>query len=137
MIIKTAQNEREMIALAFDIAGDLQGGETLALVGDLGAGKTHFCKGLVAGLESDELVTSPTFSLVNEYRNGRLPVFHFDFYRMESINELESIGWEEYLDEDGILLVEWADKFPESLPGETVWYRFAINKDQSRTIAIE
>lgn len=128
------EDEAAMIGLGEEIARNLQAGDILALVGDLGAGKTHFSKGIVTGLESDDVVTSPTFALVNEYRSGRLPVFHFDFYRLDSIEELEQIGWEEYLEEDGVLLVEWADKFPESLPDETIWYRFSVLEDGKRTI---
>ena len=87
-------------------------GDCLALVGDLGAGKTHFTKGIVAGLGCDAAVTSPTFTLVHEYRGGRLPVFHFDFYRLESAAELLAIGWDDYLDEGGVAIVEWADNSP-------------------------
>ncbi|MDF1752232.1 MAG: tRNA (adenosine(37)-N6)-threonylcarbamoyltransferase complex ATPase subunit type 1 TsaE [Verrucomicrobiales bacterium] len=127
-------DEAAMMALGEEIARKLQPGNVLALVGDLGAGKTHLSKGIVAGLNSRADVTSPTFSLVNEYRDGKLNVFHFDFYRLESVDELEQIGWEEYLEEDGVLIVEWADKFPEVMPGDTVWFHFEINEDGSRTI---
>ena len=127
-----------MVSLGVEFASTLESGSVLGLIGDLGAGKTHFSKGIVEGLDSDDLVTSPTFSLVNEYRGGRLPVFHFDFYRMESIDELESVGWEEYLDQEGVLLVEWADKFPDSLPDGTIWCRFSVNeKTGARAIEIE
>lgn len=138
-MIIVAQNEEEMIARGEEFAQDLQAGQVIGLIGDLGAGKTHFCKGVVAGLGGEDDVTSPTFSLVNEYRSGRIPVFHFDFYRMDSVDELETIAWEEYLfEESGVLLVEWADKFPESLPEETLWCRFSTNeKSGARSIVIE
>lgn len=135
-----AQNEEEMIALGTEFAEKLEAGTVLALVGDLGAGKTHFTKGIATGLDSDDLVTSPTFSLVNEYRSGSIPVFHFDFYRMETIDELEQIGWEEYFDEAGVMVVEWADKFPQSLPDDetTIWCWFSVNETtQARTIRVE
>lgn len=121
-----------------ELAASLRSGQIVALTGDLGAGKTHFCKGIVEGLESEDDVTSPTFSLVNEYHSGRLPVFHFDFYRLDSVDELEQIGWEEYLFADGVLLVEWADRFPESIPEEAIWCRFSVNeKSGQRSIEIE
>lgn len=103
------------------LAEDLQPGDVVALTGGLGAGKTHFTKGLVQGLGGSEEVTSPTFTLVHEYRSCRLPVFHFDFYRMESREEVLAIGWDEYLDAGGVCVVEWADRFPELLPPGTHW----------------
>jgi len=100
-------------------------GGCVALCGDLGAGKTHFTKGLVRGLGGDEDgVTSPTFTIINEYSGCRLPVFHFDFYRMESVGEVVAAGWDEYLDAGGLTVVEWADKFPELMPPGTWWFYF-------------
>lgn len=127
-----------MIEAGKVFAGNLKAGDVVALVGDLGAGKTHFSKGIVAGLNSDDDVTSPTFALLNEYRSGQIPVFHFDFYRMDSIDDLEGIGWEEYLyEENGVLLVEWADKFPEALSEQTIWCQFSIRDNGLRQIAVE
>jgi tRNA threonylcarbamoyladenosine biosynthesis protein TsaE len=131
-----AATEAEMIEAGRRFAKTLRGGEVVGLDGDLGAGKTHFCKGLVAGLGSDDAVTSPTFALVQEYRNGRLPVFHFDWYRLESPTELDRIGWDEYLDEEGIVVVEWAEKFPDFLPSSAVRLRFSLNPDGSRLVAV-
>jgi len=128
------ENAADMIAFGEIQGQGLKPGAVLALMGDLGAGKTHFCKGIVKGLGGNDEVTSPTFSLVNEYRSGRLPIFHFDFYRLDSIEELQQIGWEEYWDEPGILLIEWADKFPEALPESAIWYQFQVNPDGSRTL---
>ncbi|MCB1231366.1 MAG: tRNA (adenosine(37)-N6)-threonylcarbamoyltransferase complex ATPase subunit type 1 TsaE [Verrucomicrobiae bacterium] len=130
-------SESAMIAFGAEIAESLKAGDVVALVGQLGAGKTHFTKGIVSGLGGDpEAVTSPTFTLVHEYASGcRVPVFHFDFYRMDSAAEVLGIGWEDYLDEaEGILLVEWADKFPELLPAGTKWFRFEILNDGSRKL---
>lgn len=101
------------------LSANLRAGDVIALIGGLGAGKTHFTMGLVRGLGSDEAVTSPTFTLVHEYRAGRLPVFHFDFYRIERETELLNIGWDEYLDAGGVCVVEWADRFPALLPAGT------------------
>jgi tRNA threonylcarbamoyladenosine biosynthesis protein TsaE len=109
-------------------------GTCIALVGDLGAGKTHWTKGFVAGLGSTAAVTSPTFGLVHEYHGGRLPVFHFDFYRLESAAELIALGWDDYLDQDGIIIAEWAGKFPELLPPATHWLQFTLAADGSRTV---
>ena len=104
------------------LAAGLGTGAVVALTGGLGAGKTHFTKGLVRGLGGTEEVTSPTFTLVHEYRGGRLPVFHFDFYRMETAGEVLGIGWDEYLDSGGVCVVEWADRFPHLLPAGTEWW---------------
>jgi tRNA threonylcarbamoyladenosine biosynthesis protein TsaE len=106
----------------------------IALVGDLGAGKTHWTKGFVAGLASRAEVTSPTFGLVHEYADGRLPVFHFDFYRLGSAAELLALGWDEILEQDGIVIAEWADKFPEILPADARWLRFTVAADGSRQV---
>ncbi len=118
------------------IGATLSGGEVLALVGHLGAGKTHFSKGLVSGVGSDvDEVTSPTFSLVNEYRTGKLPVYHFDFYRMDTAEEVIQIGWEEYLDDSSaVVIVEWADKFEELLPDDTQWFQIEIAEGSTRNI---
>jgi tRNA threonylcarbamoyladenosine biosynthesis protein TsaE len=117
------------------IAERVRAGEVLGLVGDLGAGKTHWVKGLVVGLGSDVEVTSPTFTLIHEYGGGRLPVYHVDCYRLETPRELAAIGIEEYMDGRGLLVVEWADKFPELLPAETRWVRFAIRDGDEREIS--
>lgn len=105
-----------MIEAGQRLATELEPGDVVALNGPLGAGKTHFAKGIVSGIGSADEVTSPTFALVNEYSSGRFPVFHFDFYRLDSADELLRIGWDEYLDDEGIVLVEWASKFPDLLP---------------------
>jgi len=109
-------------------------GTVFALVGDLGAGKTHWTKGFAAGLGFTGTVTSPTFALAHEYRGGSLPVFHFDFYRIESVEELYALGWDEYLDERGIVVAEWAGKFPACLPAETRWLDFKLLADGSREV---
>ena len=105
-------------------AESLRGGEVLALVGELGAGKTHFVKGLAAGLACRANVTSPTFVLIHEYVDGRLPLYHFDFYRLESEEEVRQIGLDDYLHGNGVVVVEWADKFPSLLPADACWMRF-------------
>lgn len=116
----------EMVALGESLARHLKVGDVLALCGGLGAGKTHFTKGLAAGLECVAQVTSPTFSLAHEYGGGKLPLFHFDFYRMDDAEEVLGIGWDEYLDEAGVIVVEWPNKFPELLPQNTIWLEFEV-----------
>lgn len=125
----------ETIALGRSIAATLRRGDVLALCGDLGAGKTHFVKGLAAGLDAQSGVTSPTFTLIHEYRGGRLPLYHFDFYRLEDEDEALKIGLDEYLDGDGVSVIEWADKFPALLPPHTRWLRFTHRADGTRAIA--
>lgn len=116
-------------------AAEVVPGVVIALVGGLGAGKTHWAKGLVAGLGSAVEVTSPTFGLVHEYPGGRLPVFHLDFYRLETADELIGLGWDEYLDAGGVIVAEWGDKFPELLPPGTIWLHFRIEDDGGRRIS--
>jgi tRNA threonylcarbamoyladenosine biosynthesis protein TsaE len=116
------------------MAATLRRGDILALCGDLGAGKTHFVKGLAAGLKTDAAVTSPTFTLIHEYLGGRLPLYHFDFYRLEEADEALKIGLDEYLDGDGVCVIEWADKFPALLPAPTRWLTFTHRHDGARII---
>ncbi|MEI6715203.1 MAG: tRNA (adenosine(37)-N6)-threonylcarbamoyltransferase complex ATPase subunit type 1 TsaE [Verrucomicrobiota bacterium] len=132
-----SKSPEQTIEVGIRLAEGLRSGDVLALCGDLGAGKTHFTKGVVRGLGGDpEEVCSPTFTLVHEYRGGRLPVFHFDLYRLESARELSGVGWEDYLDEDGVMVVEWAEKFEERLPAGTRFVRFTIGDGEERTLEI-
>ncbi len=111
-----------MVELGRDISQALRGGEVLGLVGDLGAGKTHLVRGILEGLGAGNPAASPTFSLVHEHNDGRLPVAHFDFYRMKSEDEALGMGWDEYLAGGAVLLVEWADRFDGVLmPADTRW----------------
>jgi tRNA threonylcarbamoyladenosine biosynthesis protein TsaE len=125
----------ETFEAACTIAATLRGGDVLALCGDLGAGKTHFVKGLAAGLggSADE-VTSPTFTLIHEYTGCRPPLYHFDLYRLETADELLRLGLDDYLESGGILALEWADKFPEVLPKGTRWLHFSHREDGARVI---
>ena len=116
-----AASPLETMGIGEKLAEQLDAGDVLALCGGLGAGKTHFTKGLAKGLGCDAEVTSPTFSLAHEYRGGRFDLFHFDFYRMEDEQEVLRIGWDEYLDEEGVIVVEWPTKFPHLLPEHTQW----------------
>ena len=123
----------DTLALGERLGRKAVAGDVIALCGALGAGKTHLTKGIAAGLAADqESVSSPTFSLVQEYRGGRLPVFHFDFYRMEKADEVTGIGWDEYLDAGGVCVVEWADRFPALLPEGTHWWSLKQDGDGRR-----
>lgn len=123
-----------MMALGEEIAAGLTGGEVLALVGGLGAGKTHLTKGLASGLGCGAEATSPTFALLHEYPGGRLRLAHLDFYRIETAEELLAIGWDELLDEGGVVVAEWADCFPEIMPAETRWLRIEPTADGGRRV---
>jgi tRNA threonylcarbamoyladenosine biosynthesis protein TsaE len=131
----TSHAPAETLAFARSKASALQRGDVLALCGDLGAGKTHFVKGLAAGLGYTGEVTSPTFTLIHEYVGGRLPLYHFDFYRLDSEDEALRLGLEEYVAGDGVCVVEWADKFPALLPPETRWFDLRLTGEDERTIA--
>lgn len=110
-----SESETETVGEA--LATTLSPGTVIAFTGDLGAGKTAFTRGLARGLGIGERVTSPTFTIVNEYEGGRLPLFHFDMYRLESSEELFDIGWEDYLRRGGVCAVEWSEKVADALVG--------------------
>lgn len=108
-------------------------GDVVALIGDLGSGKTCLIQGMCAGLQIEEVVTSPTFTLMNPYQ-GRLPVYHFDLYRLDDADALLDIGYEEYVDGEGVCLIEWADKFPHVLPDSHIELRIEIVGHEHRRI---
>ncbi|BDF67344.1 tRNA (adenosine(37)-N6)-threonylcarbamoyltransferase complex ATPase subunit type 1 TsaE [Pseudoflavonifractor phocaeensis] len=110
-------SEAETEALGEALGRTLSPGAVVAFTGDLGAGKTAFTRGLARGLDIGERVTSPTFTIVNEYEGGRLPLFHFDMYRLGSSDELFDIGWEDYLRRGGVCAVEWSEKVADALSG--------------------
>lgn len=111
----TTHSAAETEALGERLAARLTGGEVIAYTGDLGAGKTAFTRGLARGLGIADRVTSPTFTIVNEYEGGRLPLFHFDMYRLSSSDELYDIGWEDYLARGGVCAVEWSEIVSDAL----------------------
>ena len=131
-------NEIETEALGETLARRLGPGDVVAYRGDLGAGKTAFTRGLARGLGCTGLVTSPTFTVVNEYE-GRLPLFHFDLYRLEGEDALYDVGWEDYLDRGGVCAVEWSERAEAALPRETVWVsiRRCAESGDWRRITIE
>ena len=113
----TTNSPEETEKIGAALAKILQPGMVLAYRGDLGAGKTAFTRGLARGLGYLEPVTSPTYTIVNEYLGGRLPLFHFDMYRLGSADDLWDIGWEDYLDRGGICAVEWSENVEEAMEG--------------------
>jgi tRNA threonylcarbamoyladenosine biosynthesis protein TsaE len=124
----------ETKAIGARLAEKIQAGDVLALVGDLGAGKTQFVKGLAEGLGSTEVVTSPTFTLVHEYQGNRLRIYHLDFYRIESLAALRAIGFDEIIFGDGVSVIEWADRFADAIPPRARWIKFEIVSDDQRRI---
>ena len=117
----TTHSAAETEALGERLAARLTGGEVIAYTGDLGAGKTAFTRGLARGLGITDRVTSPTFTIVNEYEGGRLPLFHFDMYRLEDSDALFDIGWEDYLERGGVCAVEWSENVADAMPEGTVY----------------
>ena len=111
-------------------------GTVIAFEGDLGAGKTAFTRGLARGLGCKEPVTSPTYTIVNEYLGGRLPLFHFDMYRLRSAEDLWDIGWEDYLDRGGVCAVEWSENVRDALE-DPLTVRIEKTGEQSRCITVE
>ena len=132
-------NEIETEALGARLAATLKPGAVVAYQGGLGMGKTAFTRGLASGLGYPGRVTSPTFTIVNEYEGGQLPLFHFDMYRLADADALFDIGWEDYLDRGGVCAVEWSEQVADALPSDTVYVTITRcpNQDSWRTITIE
>ena len=122
----TTHSADETQALGQKLASRLAPGDVIAYFGDLGAGKTAFTRGLAQGLGITDPVTSPTYTIVNEYLSGRLPLFHFDMYRLSSSDELFDIGWEDYLSRGGVCAVEWSENVEDALQDAI---RVTIEKD--------
>ena len=132
--ISNSREETEKIGTLF--ADSLKGGEVVAFIGGLGMGKTCFTRGLAKGLGFDGDVTSPTFALINEYLGGRLNLYHFDMYRIESWEDLYSSGFFEYIEENGIVVAEWSENIENALPENTVFVEIKALEDEKREITI-
>ena len=132
--ITTSPEETEAVGAA--LGRVLKPGTVLAYTGDLGAGKTAFTRGLAKGLGATDRVTSPTYTIVNEYLSGRLPLFHFDMYRLSSADDLWDIGWEDYLERGGICAVEWSENVEAALEAP-LWVRLTKLDDNTRRMTIE
>jgi tRNA threonylcarbamoyladenosine biosynthesis protein TsaE len=129
-----SENVEATIAIGRKLGQTARAGDVFALVGELGAGKTHLAKGIAAGIGTPADVTSPTFTLIHEYSGGSRPVYHLDFYRIESAAEAARLGLDEYLYGDGVCVIEWADRFPELLPDHTRWLRVTSSDGDRRVI---
>ena len=129
-MITETYSEQETYAYGVSLAQQAAPGQVFALVGDLGAGKTVLTKGLAAGLGVTEPVSSPTFTILQEYEEGRLAFYHFDVYRIADPEEMDEIGYEDYFYGEGVCLVEWANLIRELMPEHTVW--ITIEKDLER-----
>lgn len=133
-----SHNTEETELFGQQLAAHLHPGDVVAYLGDLGAGKTAFTRGLARGLGCTGRVTSPTFTIVNEYE-GRIPLFHFDLYRLHSADELFDIGWDDYLARGGVCAVEWSERMAQELPADviTVTIRRCAEDENQRSITVE
>ena len=132
----TTNSPMETEAIGAALGKILPPGSVIAYRGDLGAGKTAFTRGLARGLGCTEIVTSPTYTIVNEYLGGRLPLFHFDMYRLGSSDDLWDIGWEDYLERGGICAVEWSENVDDAMEN-AIWVTIEKLGEDARRITIE
>lgn len=130
----TSTSVQETHALGARLGNIVQAGDVIALQGDLGAGKTNFVQGLARGLNIVEDVNSPTFILANEYYSGRLPLFHIDAYRVADAAEAEGFGLDDYLNGDGVTVIEWAERVRGALPRDVLWIEFAYVSENERQL---
>ena len=126
-MVRETYSEQETFELGKEIGESAQSGDVFTLEGDLGVGKTIFTKGLAYGLGVREDVVSPTFTIVQEYEDGRLPFYHFDVYQIGDVGEMDEIGYEDYIHGEGVCLIEWANLIEEILPETRI--RIVIEKD--------
>ena len=133
----TTKSTAETRALGEKIAARLQPGDVLLLEGGLGAGKSELTRGIARGLGVTETVTSPSFTILNVYESGRCPLYHFDWYRLESAEELYELGMDEYIGGDGIAVVEWAERCPDAVPDRVIRVRLEVTGDETRQIEID
>jgi tRNA threonylcarbamoyladenosine biosynthesis protein TsaE len=131
----TCESPDQTFQLGRLVGEKAQPGDVWVLTGDLGAGKTHFVKGLAQGVGFEGLVNSPTFALQHIYE-GRLPLYHFDWYRLNGPREVQDLGWEEWLSREGLVAVEWGDKFKELLPVRAIKLTFEVLSPESRRVHV-
>ncbi len=136
MVEVTVKNEKEAEALGIQLTKSLFPGSVVALSGDLGTGKTTFTKAIAKGLGITDLITSPTFTIIHEYKGGRLPLYHFDVYRIDEEEEFRNLGYEEYFYGDGVCVIEWADKIERYLPVEAMRIRISYGGEEGERIFI-
>ena len=130
-----SKSERQTEQFAEDFAVSLKAGAVVAFEGDLGAGKTAFVRGLARGLNCSNSVSSPTFAIVNEY-DGSLPLFHFDMYRIETLGELYSVGFFEYLERGGVCAIEWSENIYSALPDDSIFVVIEKIDENTRKITV-
>lgn len=126
-IVKETKSSKETYKIGFEMGKKAQKGQLYCLLGDLGVGKTVFTQGFADGLGVTEPICSPTFTIVQEYHDGRMPFYHFDVYRIGDVTEMDEIGYEEYFFGEGVCLVEWGNLISEILPHDTVTIRIEKN----------
>lgn len=137
MLKLNTESVEETLQIGEQLGKLLDKGNIVCLSGDLGAGKTSFAQGIAKGLGVKDYVTSPTYTIINEYE-GRLPLYHFDVYRLNDVEEMHELGYEEYFFSDGVVVLEWADMVRDLIPGERLWITILNTRgDNSREIIIE
>jgi tRNA threonylcarbamoyladenosine biosynthesis protein TsaE len=130
--ISNSAEETESFGREF--AQNVKASDVLALTGELGSGKTQFVKGFAAALGATTAATSPTFTLIHEYSGGRLPIYHFDFFRIEDRQSAARLGLDDYFFGDGVSVIEWADRFSELIPKNARWISFETKSEAQRAI---
>jgi len=128
------KNEEETIKFGTQLADKLTPGTVIGLIGDLGTGKTALTKAIAAALGIDEIITSPTFNIVKEYDSGRLPLYHFDVYRIGDVDEMYELGYEEYFYGKGVSIVEWADLIEDIMPEDTLTINIEYGEKEGERI---
>ncbi len=134
-MITETHNSKETYELGFNMGKSAKAGDVYCLDGDLGVGKTVFTQGFAKGLGINEPINSPTFTIVQEYHEGRLPLYHFDVYRIGDITEMDEIGYEEYFYSEGVCLIEWGNLISEIMPENATY--ITISKDLSKALTTE
>jgi tRNA threonylcarbamoyladenosine biosynthesis protein TsaE len=133
-MIKTIENLQETKAFGLELAKTLKPGDIIALIGDLGTGKTTLTKSIAEGLGITEMITSPTFTILHEYHEGKLPLYHFDVYRINDVEEMFELGYEEYFFGQGVCVIEWADLIMEIIPKGATLIRIEYGTSENQRI---
>lgn len=131
---KVIQNEQDTREFGLELAKKLKPGDVVALIGELGTGKTTLTKSIAEGLGIREMITSPTFTIVQEYTDGRLPLYHFDVYRICGLEEMYELGYEEYFFGEGVCVIEWADQIEELIPEDAITIRIEYGAGEEERI---
>ncbi len=131
---KVIRNELDTKKFGIELAGKLKPGDIIALIGDLGTGKTTLTKSIAEGLGITRMITSPTFTIVQEYTEGRLPLYHFDVYRINDLEEMYELGYEEYFFGQGVCVVEWADQITELIPEDSIFIRIEYGENEDERV---